>query len=78
MSLALVVLGAVLTIVLIAATLVLDMAIFVALPGYDFGIYSGLAQPHLLKKKRVQQPALTEWLADKIDLVAAVTPREVR
>ncbi|MER8942886.1 patatin-like phospholipase family protein [Mesorhizobium sp. M0915] len=74
---ALVVLGALVAIALVIAALAfaLGMAILVALPRHDFGICSGLTQPHLFKKKRVQQSALTEWLADKIDLVAGRDPK---
>lgn len=74
---ALVVLGALVAILLAIAApaFSLGMAILVALPRHDFGICSGLTQPHLFSKKRVRQSALTEWLADKIDLVAGRDPK---
>jgi len=69
---ALIVLGVVTAIVLVlgALGLALGMAVLVALPRHDFGICSGLTQLHLSKREGVRKSALTEWLADKIDLVA--------
>lgn len=74
---ALVVLGTVLAIVLAVGALVISLgaAILVTLPRHDFGVCSGLTQPHLFRKKRMPQSALTEWLADKIDLVAGHDPK---
>lgn len=43
-------------------------AVLVTLPEHDFGICSGLTQASS------QAPALTNWLADKIDLVAGNDP----
>lgn len=52
----------------------LGRTVLQTLPRHDFGICSGLSQPGFAKDSASPTAALTEWLADKIDVVAGRDP----